>query len=293
MKEKHKDILKAIKFDPLGEAEKITGNHHQQDENTAHLGLLLQIEKSKMLDDLLSDIDDTKLSNKLSDYLAIVIKFGFKIVYTEDFANDNGRPEKMYLLWHYDLSILLCFDTFTWEFENEPNVNSGNIYYNWSPHGGTQTFSLTSSGGFFNEKNNKSHLTLFEKDLSTPYHIPDYPSDPKYNDSIPWDEYKAILAPIEDQQRMLFDKALRDGKRAVWVGDHDCREAIITKMKALFENGIFVREWKKCAFPWLTNYMDHRGGSSKYPFTDLYEKTKAIISKLPPDVQKCIGIYRP
>lgn len=232
MKKTHKDILKVLSIDPLSEAEKITGNEDKNDKDTTRIGLALQIEKSKVLDRLLDDIRDTKFVSKLSEYLSIVQGFGFKIVYAEDFKADR-RDEKMYILWHDDLSILLRFDTFTWGHESEGNVNGGNFYYNWVPHGGVNRWDLTSSGGFFSE-----------------------------------------------------DKA------PVWVGDHDCREAIITKIKALFENGTFVKEWKDCAFPWLTHYVDHEKGSSKGSFEKYFEKTRAIISKLPLHVQICIGSYK-
>lgn len=292
MNKKQRDILLALKYDPISEAENITGNEYKEDKETAHLSLALQYEKSTVLDEWLSEIGDTKISNKLTDYLAIVQRFGFKIVYTEDFNTDRGTVEKMFILWHDDLSILLCFDTFTWDSKSEPNVNSGNFYYNWSPNKGVNRWDLTSSGGVFNEKGNESHLTLFEKDFSKPYYIPNYPIDLKYNGEISWEEFKKQSAPIEEQQKVLFEQALSGGKRLVWSGDHDCREAIITKIKALFENGVFVKEWKECPFPWLTHYIDHAGKNSNGAFDSYYDKTKSIIAKLPAHIQKCIGNYK-
>lgn len=292
MNDKQKAILKTLRYDALSEAEKITGNEYKADEATALLGFALQYEKTKKLDELLSSIGDTKLSNKLTDYLAIVQRFGFKIVYSEDFVNDSNVPEKMFVLWHEDLSVLLCFDTFTWDHKSEPNVNSGNFYYNWSPYNSINRYALTSSGSFFNEKDNESHITLFENDFSKPYYIPNYPADIKWDDTIRWEDYKKQKAPIDEQQNILFEQAINEGKRMVWVGDHDCREAIITKIKALFENGTFVKEWKSCPFSWLTNYMDHKGNVGMQSFEKYYEKTRNIIAKLPAHVQKRIGDYR-
>src|SRR4051812_8899660 len=121
MNNKQKDILKAIKFDPLSEAERITGNEYKDDKDTALLGFALQAQKSEALDRMLTQIGDTKLSNTLSYYLSIVQRFGFNIIYTEDF-NREGVGEKMYILWNDDLSILLHFDTFTWDNSSEPNM---------------------------------------------------------------------------------------------------------------------------------------------------------------------------
>jgi hypothetical protein len=287
MKKEHHYIRDLLKVDPLHEAELITGKDSQNDRDTTLLGLGIQMEKSQKLEAALKSIGDTTFSNQLGDYLSIVQKFGFKIIYKADFVCE-GRNEQHFILWHPDLSILLNFDTFTMSV-GEPHINSGNFYYNWSPHCGNWGSGVTSSGGFVSEKD-APHLTMWEKDFSETYYIPNYPQIPMW-DKMSYHEFKALKAPIEKQQQEMWDKAIKDGKRVVWHGDHDCREALITKIKALYENGIFLNKWKECSFPWLTNYGDHKDSKTTYPFTDLYEKTIKIINSFPEHVKNSIGEY--
>lgn len=291
MRKEQKRALILSRIDPLHEAEQITGKSYKEDESTSLLGFAIQIKKAQDLEQQLMSLDDTTFSNNLSNYLRIVTKFGFEIIYKEPFIDTaRNQTENHYILFHDQLSIILSFDTFTWGHEAEANVNGGHIYYNWSPHGGPYYVrGITSSGGYFNESNTP-HLTLFEKDFSSTFYIPNYPATPAFDSVNDWNEYTQLCAPIEAEQDRLFKQQLELGKRVIWVGDHDCREALITNIKNLYENGIFVKKWVKCAFPWLTNYMDHKG-ESKYPFTSHYEKTKQIISKFPLHIQTAIGEY--
>lgn len=285
MKKEHQQINNLLKVDPLGEAEKISGHSYKNDDATTMLGWAIQMQKATALESLLHSIGDTTFSNKLSGYLQIVTEFGFEIIYKAPFIID-GRNEEHHILWHNDLGILLNFDTFSWGKE-EPSVNGGNFYYNWSPNG--ERDGLTSSGHFYSEKD-ALHLTLFDKALN-PYYIPNYPVKPTWEGNLSWEQYKALVKPIENEQDALWDKASSEGYRTIWIGDHDCREAIITKIKSLFENGLFLTKWKECPFPWLTNYSDHKKDNSHYPFTSLYEKTKSIIKTFPMHIQEAIGEY--
>ena len=47
-----------------------------------------------------------------------------------------------------------------------------------------------------------------------------------------------------------------DGKR-LWVGDHDCREAIRFNIQTLRNHGEFIPKWQKRPFLWLLHYMDN------------------------------------
>src|SRR5690606_31274506 len=101
--------------------------------------------------------------------------------------------------------------------------------------------------------------------------------------------FKAIDEPISKEQKELFELATKCGKRFLWIGGHDCREGIITIIKAMFENGKFFPVWHDCPFNWLTNYMEHKNKNAQYPFTEYYEITKQRISKMPKYVQDCIA----
>lgn len=70
----------------------------------------------------------------------------------------------------------------------------------------------------------------------------------------------------------------------VWVGDHDCREALIHKLNRLNNRGEFVTPWVKRPFLWLLHYDD-----SKVPGYDYRAITEARIKRLPEWVQEFIG----
>jgi hypothetical protein len=48
----------------------------------------------------------------------------------------------------------------------------------------------------------------------------------------------------------------RDG---VWVGDHDCREALLYNLGRMRSLGDFVNPWAERPFLWLLHYMDTKG----------------------------------
>lgn len=287
MKKIQKDILKLKKFDALDFAERVTGESYKTDKQTEALGFMLHIQKGQEMRDILSKADDTQFSNTVTEYLRITGNFGFEVVYQEPFMTERGE-ENLYVLFHKELGIIIEFDTFSWE-GKEANVNGGNMYYNWSPNSFDMRGSLTSSGHYLFAKKG-SHMTLFEKDLSTKYEIPNYPESAKWDTgSMTYEEFKSIDTPICKEQKELFQLALDCGKRFLWIGGHDCREGIITTIKSLFENGKFFPVWQDCPFPWITNYMEHKNKDCKYPFDEYYELTEKRISRMPKEVQDCIN----
>lgn len=286
MNKLQRDILELKKLDPLSLAEDLSGRSYKKDKATSSLGFFLHIKKGEQMREMLSKAGDTQFSNTVSDYLRITGDFGFEVVYKEPFDTERGE-ENLYVLFQKELGILIEFDTDTWEPEKEPNVNGGNMYYNWSPNNLNERGNLTSSGQFYFVNKDK-HMTLFEKDLMTRYEIPDYPESIKWDLELSYKEFDAIEEPISKKQDEMFKAALDSGKRFLWIGGHDCREAIITTIKAMFENGVFFPVWQDCPFPWLTNYMEHKQ-DIKYPFNEFREITKERISKMPKHVQDCIG----
>ena len=280
-------ILKLKTLDPLSVAEKITGKDYKVNKDTEALGIMLHFEKTAMMKEMLEEAGDTQISNTVTDYLRITTNFGFEVVYTEKFLRNDDVEETLYMLFHKEFGILICFDTFTWS--SSVNVNGGKMYYNWSPNDYLNRYRLTSSGSFFFEKK-KSHLTLFENDLVTRYEIPEYPADPIWEPDMPWEEFRRIGGEIKNRQSELIDVAFKSGKRCLWSGDHDCREGIITIIKSLFEEGKFFPKWHSSPFHWLTSFMDHK---KELPWDDkfnfLYEITEERIKKLPQHVRDCIG----
>ncbi len=289
MKQEHKDILSIQKIDPLQIAEDISGESYKTNDKVSAFGFFLQMKKSEDMEARLKAIGDTTFSNNLSDYLRITTEFGFKVAYTEKFMNEDGIEECMYVLFLQELGLILCFDTFTMKCFDEPHVNGANLYFNWSPNSFESRNGLRSSGSYLWTIKD-SHMDLFEKDLSTPCRIPNYPEDIKNGKNISWDYWQKENDRITKEQNELFDLAIKCGKRFVHVGDIDAREALITTIKYMFENGKFLPVWQECAFLWLTHYMEHGHGTSySFPYTEHYDATKIRMSAMPEEVQKCIN----
>ena len=134
-------------YDPLDEAESLTGKSYKDDKETMGLGFLL-MQASKHVKELkLKETNDTTLTNEISNYIKIIEDFGFNKVYEEIFVIEN-REEKQYMYW-VD-GILLVFDT------HYGYINGSSFYYNWVPNKDTEYYKYISSGGF--AKDNKTWL---------------------------------------------------------------------------------------------------------------------------------------
>lgn len=283
-------VDKLLKFDGLSIAEKITNTDYKSNEDTVWLGMALQMSNNEKLKTLLNANDDTFFSNTVSDYIRKITSIGFKEIYTEDFiytpdyGDKNPQQEKMYCFFQYELGILLSFDTFDGE-----RVNSGKFYYNWSPndlHG--RRGNITSSGSFiFGD----SHIEYFTSDFKDIINIEGLPEIPKWDyDKVEYSEFESLKKPIEAERDRIFKKYEDGGARVIWVGYHDCREAVKHNILMLSNNGTFVKNWKKCAFSWICNFADFKGedrGLAHY-----YELTFKRLEKFPKDVLLQIGSYR-
>lgn len=74
------------------------------------------------------------------------------------------------------------------------------------------------------------------------------------------------------------------GEEMVWVGDHDCREALRHHIAKLRENGDFLQEWVKPPSLWLLHHGDISGG--EYDHRTINAER---IAMLPEKVQKAIA----
>lgn len=70
----------------------------------------------------------------------------------------------------------------------------------------------------------------------------------------------------------------------VWVGDHDAREGIRTKLSRLREVGDFLPVWVERPFLWLVNYAETKRDGYDYAAIN-----KDRISRLPENLRKAIG----
>jgi len=277
---KTEDIKKMLMVDPLSLAEEITGKSYKEDKDTSNLGLWLHIKHNEKKNRVLNAIGDTTFSMKLSDYFRVIKGFGFEDIYVEDFSDKDGKDNKLYVLYHYDLGILLSFDTY---FGN--SVNGGKFYYNWSPNIGFETGNCTSSGGFYFSEG-EMHIGLIDENLNE-YRIPNYPKE------IPWtsqscEQFKLENKQIWEDQQILLEGAFGNGKRTVWIGNHDCREAVISNIKLMQECGKFLPTWIKQPTPfWVMTYADWEKNEDKQ-YHDADAITEKRIASFPIEVQERI-----
>lgn len=113
MKTIKQQIENELKFDGLSEAEKLTGKSYKEDKLTESLGFLNHIQHGTRMRNLMMAVDDTMFSESESEYYRKVVEFGFKtLVKIPFYSTSSKQEENFYIMFHYDYSILLCWDTF-------------------------------------------------------------------------------------------------------------------------------------------------------------------------------------
>lgn len=214
-------LQEILSFDPLSQAERISGNSYNEDENTMMMGFMMDLMHGQNKETILQSLDDTTLSNDLDNYIRIIKSEGFEEVLILQFIGTYTKKcERMFVYFQKEKGILLKFDTY-----NQNHVNSGNYYYNWKPNDTKEAWGMTSSGGY-------------EKDVNGDL---------------------------------------------VWVGNHDCREALRFHIRQLSNNGQFVTPWLKQPFLWLLHYEDTK--EKDYDYNTINKKR---IGMLPDFVQEAI-----
>jgi hypothetical protein len=78
-----------------------------------------------------------------------------------------------------------------------------------------------------------------------------------------------------------------NGKCWVWIGHHDCREALRFHIRQLRQHGTFLNPWVKQPFLWLLSYGDTKQEGYSYEAI-----TRSRIEKLPDYVQTAIGAFK-
>ena len=261
---KPEEIKKIQEIDTLAEAELITGKSYKDDETTVMVGLALNFRKSEVVNMIMEATDDTLFRETVDSYIRKTTDFGFEIVLREE-IKECKEKEEFIILWHREYSILISFDTY------RGGVNGGNFYYNWSPFGVASFSRFTSSGGF--------EGINWLPDLSAQLECEFENERPRLLKEEDWDEFK-----IKDKE---YNQKLRDWReknnlRGVWVGYHDCREAVKNNITLLLKEGEFLKNWKQKPFLWLA-------GHSEYEKNNWEEVTKERLNKLPDFVKNCIN----
>lgn len=114
-------------FDPLNEAERITGEDYHKSKETSALGYFLLQAHSEDKRNRLRESCDTYYGQGVNEYLDVVKNLGFLPGVEENFTHES-KSERYFIFWHPRDGILLSFDTW-----NGDHVNGGSFYYNWKP----------------------------------------------------------------------------------------------------------------------------------------------------------------
>jgi len=287
-----KDIRKVLNFDAIQEAENITGKSYKENRATESLGFAMHIDSSKRKYDLLSSLGDTTFTNTEENYLRIASSIGFKSVLIEPFNNRDGIEERFHVMWDEENSILLSFDTYTWKDGGSwaksgkevppPDVNGGRFYYNWVPHPDVSGRSCISSGTFAdNGDANETYSSLFNADF-TPHILSDELRSAERGCCESYEAYRQAFDKWCDEVQTYIES---NGLIKIWVGNHDCREALKFNISELQKNGTFVKQWVDTPFLWLLHYMDTK--SEGY---DHEKITTERLNKLPKGVREAMGV---
>lgn len=126
-----------LKFDPLAEAERTTGNSYKDDPGTSLLGLALALAHGDRKREALQTGDDTHYGTSFADTLRIYAELGFSVIADRPFQDDE-HTERLVTLWRD--GILATVESY------RSSANSSKIYYNWQPNEGVRRQSYTSSG---------------------------------------------------------------------------------------------------------------------------------------------------
>lgn len=260
---KIQNVIKSLQnVDPISIAEEISGGSYKENDECAFLGMGIMMQKSEMMNTLMDSTDDTKFSETTEGYLRKVIDFGFEEILNVTFE-DKGVNDMLYVLWHKEYSILLCFDTYN------GSRNGGHFYYNWSPNDIKNAQVYTSSGGY----NGFYWKGDFSEQLPNPI------QEPKLG-KLSWDEFKTLNTEWQKEDDIYRKE---NGLRAIWVGYHDCREALKNTINMMAENGTFLKEWKRVNFLWLLHYGDTKNVDYNYEMIN-----RERYDKFPQYVKDCI-----
>ena len=137
-------IRDALRYDPLTEAEKITGCDYKDDEYTTVLGMILAQAHGAEKRKLLSDNNDVHMQSTLEEYLAVVASLGFEEILNETIP---GTEDRYMVFWRN--GVLLDFDTY---FDGK-SINSANLNLQFQ---GSRADLPPSSNGFAGEVDGES-----------------------------------------------------------------------------------------------------------------------------------------
>ena len=85
------DMKELLDFDPLAEAEKLTGESYKESDETSKLGLLISMIHNQQKEEILRGLGDTIHYHSLTGYIEIVESVGFKNALTIKIEGTEDR----------------------------------------------------------------------------------------------------------------------------------------------------------------------------------------------------------
>ncbi len=142
-------IDEGLEFDPIAEAERITGRSYKEDASVTALGVLIGMQHREKVDaELFLNRDTNSYQQTCDEFCATVEDVGFQKVLEDPFTDPHsGRPELLRIYWMP--GFLAFFTSF------HGRANDAKIYFDFVPnedgefnhralnqcsHGGTKSF---------------------------------------------------------------------------------------------------------------------------------------------------------
>jgi hypothetical protein len=111
-------LEQALAFDALSHAEDITGKSYKADEATSMLGMSMFFAHNEMKAALLTEANDSRFGQTLSEFIAFLEGMGFTQVLCEDIPTTE---DKYFIFWRD--GVLVSFDSYS-----KNRVNGGTAY---------------------------------------------------------------------------------------------------------------------------------------------------------------------
>lgn len=220
-----------LHFDPLAQAEVLTGESYKENEGVAMLGMGIQMVHSETKRTILKGRKDSYMSIPLHEYEEIIKDMGFVLIFEEAFNTSNSWGTDYLKIWFHPDGMLLVYDTY-----GPDNLNGGHVYYNC-------------------QVGKRKKMTNFYKFIS----------------SGKWTRVRT-----------------HGITRWIWIGSHDCREAIRFNLDQLREHSKFINPWRERQFLWFLHYMD-----TKPEGYDHRAITNRRWEQFPDYVKKCVPLPFP
>lgn len=248
-------IREVLEFDSVAEAEKI-GKQSRRDRNVNPLGL----EQEQMLGLLFhmgnSDRKRQLLKQSQDTYMGSTLDEYFQIITSLGFQKVQELEYNSFQEWDAD-------NPAAWRKEKH--------YICWEPKRGILLAFDTYHGGvnggsfYYNWKANE-----------------------KYWDTLRSDNPNPAYGVTSSGRGSSVEKG-------VYIGYHDCREALKYHIERLEEWGAFVNPWVECDTPWVLHHMDTKDarGRENYNYEDTTRMLHQRLSQLPDWLKKAIAYDGP